>query len=557
MQQPWLEHYPQGVPDQVRTDSFPSLCAWLAECFRTHRERPAFVFMGRRISFGDIDAHAAAFAAWMQSRGLQRGDRVAVMLTNLPQYAVVVAGAWRAGLVVVNVSPQFSARELELQLKDAGAKAIVVLEHFAAVLQQVLPALPALQVVLAATGDLLGIVRGALANLHQRRRRAAVPRFSIDGALRFNEVLARGRGLAWTPVETGPEDIALLQYTGGTTGAARAAVLLHRNLLALVQQNAAWQGPALVGLPAGEQLQTACLLPFDQAAGFSAGLLLGLHHGACSLLLADAGDAGELLAQLAPYRLHSLPAAEPLYRALLQHPGFHRVDWSALRLSVASGMAVRPETARRWQQSTGCPISEAYGLSEAGSSVSCHPVGGTGFYGGAGLPLPGTELRLLGDDGAAVAPGSTGEIAIRGPQVMAGYWQRPEETARVMTADGFLRTGDIGVLDERGALRVVDRKTDMIIAGGYKVYPNEIEDVVTQMPGVLEAAAIGVEDEEGGERVKLVVVRSDTTLTAADVRAFCAANLAGYKRPEIVEFRAELPKTAVGKILRRALREAG
>ena len=557
MQQPWLEHDPQGVPAQVRTDLYASLPALLDECFRRYRDRPAFRFMGRSLSFDAVDARSRAFAAWLQSRGLVRGDRLAIMLPNLPQYPVAVAGALRAGLVVVNVNPQYTGRELEQQLKDAGAKLIVILDEHAAALQQARPALAPLQVVLTSIGDMLGFVKGAIVNQRRRRKRgAALPRHRLDGAVRFNDALAQGRRMTWTAPPLGPDDLAVLQYTGGTTGAARGAVLLHRNVVANLLQNEMWCRPALRRLAPDEQWQAVCALPLHQSFGFGVGMLLGLHMGACSLLIADADDTGAMLEQLARHRVHSLPAVGTVYQNLLRHPDFHRVDWSELRLSVGGGMAVRPATARQWLEHTGCPISACYGLSEAGPSVSCSPFGGVDNSGNVGLPLPGTELMLLDDDGSEVPTGSAGEIAIRGPQVMAGYWQRPDETARVMAPGGFMRSGDVGVIDERGHLRIVDRKKDMIQVGGFKVYPNEIEDVITQMPGVSEAAAIGIDDGDDGEIVKLVVVREDLEIGEADVRAFCAANLAGYKRPRIVEFRAELPKTAVGKILRRALRDA-
>ncbi|HJV69411.1 long-chain-fatty-acid--CoA ligase [Ideonella sp.] len=555
MEKIWLKQYPAGVPAEVTTDVYPSLVALLDESFRKHAKLPAYRFMGKSFSFEQIDDLSRAFAAYLQSLGLARGDRVAVMLPNVPQYPVAVAGILRAGLVVVNVNPLYTPRELEHQLKDSGAKAIVILENFAATLQQVADAVPTKQVVLAAMGDLMGLIKGTVVNHVVRKVKKLVPAFSLPQAVRFNEAVARGRGKPFTAPKVGPDDIAVLQYTGGTTGVSKGAVLLHRNLVANVLQSEAWYQPALRKIPAGEQVVTICALPLYHIFGFNTNMMLGLRMGGCNILIPNPRDIPTVLKDLSRERFHSFPAVNTLFNALANHPDFDSVDWSHLKISVGGGMAVQQATARLWLEKTGCPICEGYGLSETSPSATCNPVDTTAYSGTIGLPMPSTELTLLDDEGHEVPMGSPGEIAIRGPQVMAGYWQRPDETAKVMTADGFFRTGDIGVVDERGYFKIVDRKKDMILVSGFNVYPNEVEDVITQMPGVLECAAVGVPDDKAGEAVKVVIVKKDPGINDADVRSWCESNLTGYKRPKIIEFRTELPKTPVGKVLRRELRD--
>ena len=552
----WLKHDPAAVPAQLPTDRHVSLLTLLDECFARHAALPAFRYAGRSHSFAEIDAASRALAATLQSLGLRRGDRVAVMLPNVPQYPVAVAAVLRAGCVLVNVDAQFTSRELQHQLKDSGARAIVLLENFASVLQRVADAVPTRHVIVASMGDMRGSVKGALVNQLLRNVKKQVPAFDLPEAIRFNDALARGRHAAYAAPATGPDDIALLQYTGGTTGASRAAVLLHRNLVANVLQAEAWHRPALDKVPAGEQLNMVCVLPLHHIFGFTANLLLGLHRGACNLLIADAQDTAAMLKELARQRVHSFPAVDTIFNAVASHADCGQVDWSHLVLAIGGGMAVQPATARLWQQKTGCPICEGYGLSEASPSVSCTPVDGSACSGNIGLPLPGTELALLDDAGLEVGPGMAGEIAVRGPQVMAGYWQRPDETARVMTRDGFLRTGDIGRVDERGCFSLVERKKDLIIVAGFHVFPREIEELIATLPGVLECAACGIPDAADGEAVKLVVVKSDARLAEADVRAFCDTNLAAYKRPRHIEFRDTLPRSTIGKVLRRQLRGA-
>ena len=555
MEKIWLKQYPAGVPAHIDVDLYPSLVALIDESLTKYRDKPAYRFMGREISFSEVDDASRALAAWLQGQGLARGDRVAIMLPNVPQYPVVVAAILRAGLVVVNVNPLYTARELEHQLKDSGAKAIVVLENFAATVAKVIDHVPSKLVLLAAMGDMLGLVKGALVNHVVRRVKKMVPAFDLPGAVRFKDALSAGRHMSLSPAKLGPDDIAVLQYTGGTTGVSKGAVLLHRNLVANILQAEAWYQPALKKIPADEQIVTVCALPLYHIFGFNSNMMLGLRMGGCNILIANARDIGALLKDLSGQRFHSLPAVNTLFTALANHADFDTVDWSHLKISVGGGMAVTQGTARLWLEKTGCAICEGYGLSETSPSATCNPVDATAYSGTIGVPMPNTELALLDDDGHEVPPGQPGEIAIRGPQVMAGYWQRPDETAKVMTADGYFRTGDIGTVDDRGYFRIVDRKKDMILVSGFNVYPNEIEDVLSQMPGILECAAVGIPDEKAGEAVKLVLVKKTPTVTEADVRAYCEANLTGYKRPKLVEFRTELPKSAVGKILRRELRD--
>ncbi len=551
----WLKQYPAGVPAEIDVKQYTSLVALLDESFRRYADRIAYKFMGKAITFRQVDDASRALAAWLQSQGLAKGDRVAVMMPNVPQYPVAVAAILRAGLVVVNVNPLYTPRELEHQLKDSGAKAIVVVENFASVLAQVLAAVPTKKVVLTSMGDMLGFPKSLIVNYVVRKLKKLVPAFDIPGAIRFNDALAEGRGKAFRPVAVGPDDIAVLQYTGGTTGVSKGAVLLHRNLVANILQAEAWYQPALKKIPAGEQIVTICVLPLYHIFGFNSNMMLAMRMGGANILIANPRDLPGVFKELQGEKFHSLPAVNTLFNAMANHPDFSSVDWSSLVISVGGGMAVQSATAKLWLEKTGCPIVEGYGLSETSPSATCNPVDSTAYSGNIGLPMPSTELELLDDNGKEVPMGMPGEIAIRGPQVMAGYWQRPDETAKVMTADGFFRSGDIGVVDERGYFRIVDRKKDMILVSGFNVYPNEVEDVVTQMPGILECAAIGIPDEKAGEAVKLVIVRKDPAVTEAMVRAYCEANLTGYKRPKVVEFRTDLPKTPVGKILRRELRD--
>lgn len=555
MEKIWLKQYPAGVPATVDVAQYASLVALLEDSLKKHASLPAYKFMGKSISFAQVDEASRAMAAYLQSLGLDKGDRVAIMMPNVPQYPVAVAAILRAGYVVVNVNPLYTPRELEHQLKDSGAKAIVILENFGATLQQVLAAVPTKKIILTALGDMLGFPKAHIVNYVVRKVKKLVPPFELPAAVRFNDALSQGRSKTFTPAQVGPDDIAVLQYTGGTTGVSKGAVLLHRNLVANILQSEAWYQPALKKIPKGEQVVTVCALPLYHIFGFNTNMMLSMRMGGCNILIPNARDFAATLKELSQHKFHSFPAVSTLFNALANHPDFDKVDWSGLVISVGGGMAVQSATAKLWLEKTGCPICEGYGLSETSPSATCNPVDSTAYSGNIGLPMPNTELTLLDDDGKEVPLGQPGEIAIRGPQVMAGYWQRPDETAKVMTADGFFRTGDIGVCDERGYFKIVDRKKDMILVSGFNVYPNEVEDVVTQMDGILECAAVGVPDAKAGEAVKLVIVKKNAAVSEADVRTYCEAHLTGYKRPKYVEFRTELPKTPVGKILRRELRD--
>jgi len=555
MEKIWLKQYPAGVPPTIDVEQYPSLVALLDASFRQYADRPAYKFMRKAISFAQVDEASRALAAWLQAQGFEKGDRIAVMMPNVPQYPVVVAAILRAGLVIVNVNPLYTPRELEHQLKDAGAKGIFIVENFAATLAQVMSTVPTKRVVLSGIGDMLGFPKSTIVNYVLRKVKKAVPAYSIPGAVWFDDALRQGRRLPFKPAQVGGDDIAVLQYTGGTTGVSKGAILLHRNLVANILQSEAWYQPALKKIPAGEQITTICALPLYHIFGFNTNMMLAMRMGGCNILIPNPRDLPSMFKDLAGEKFHSFPAVNTLFMAMAHHPDFGSVDWSHLRISVGGGMAVQSATAKLWLEKTGCPIVEGYGLSETSPSVTCNPVDSTAYSGNIGLPMPNTEIALLDDEGREVPLGQPGEIAIRGPQVMAGYWQRPDETAKVMTAEGYFRSGDVGVVDDRGYFRIVDRKKDMILVSGFNVYPNEIEDVVTQMPGVLECAAIGIQDAKTGEAVKLVIVRKDPSVTEADVRAYCEANLTGYKRPKVIEFRNDLPKTPVGKILRRELRE--
>jgi long-chain acyl-CoA synthetase len=555
MEQTWLKHYPAGVPQAIDAGQYSSLVALLEESFQKYRHENAYLFMGKAMTFGQLDELSHAFAAYLQGQGYVPGDRIALMMPNVPQYPVALAGVLRAGCVVVNVNPLYTPRELEHQLKDSGAKAIVILENFAITLQQVMEAVPTRKVILTALGDMLGFPKSLIVNAVVRHVKKMVPAFRLPGALRFNDVLAEGRKGSLRPPAVGPDDMAVLQYTGGTTGVSKGAVLLHRNLVANILQSEAWYVPAIKKVPAGKQIVTVCALPIYHIFGFNTNVMLSMRTGGCNILIPNPRDIPAVFKELRRQDFHSVPAVNTLFGALANHKDFSTVDWSHLVLSVGGGMAVQSATAKLWLEKTGCPIVEGYGLSETSPGATCNPVVSTHYSGDIGMPLPGTEIKLLDDEGREVPFGMPGEIAIRGPQVMAGYWQRDDETAKCMTADGFFRTGDIGTVDARGHFKIVDRKKDMILVSGFNVYPNEVEDVVTQMPGILECAAVGVPDAKAGEAVKLVIVRSNPALTESDVRAYCEANMTGYKRPKLVEFRTTLPKTPVGKILRRELRD--
>ncbi|RLJ37513.1 long-chain-fatty-acid--CoA ligase [Acidovorax sp. 106] len=553
---PWLAAYPQGVPADIDPTQYASLVALMDEAFGRYADRVAYSFMGKDISFGQTDALSRAFAAYLQGQGLAKGDRVAIMMPNVPQYPVVVAAVLRAGFVVVNVNPLYTPRELEHQLKDSGAKAIVIIENFAATLQQCIANTPVKHVVLCAMGDQLGFLKGMLVNYVVRNVKKLVPEYSLPGAVRFNDAIAQGERGSFKAVDIKPDDIALLQYTGGTTGVSKGAVLLHRNVIANVLQAEAWNEPVMKSLAPGEQAVTVCALPLYHIFAFTANMMLSMRMGGKTILIPNPRDLPAVLKELSKHTFHSLPAVNTLFNGLANHPDFHTVNWKNLKVSVGGGMAVQGAVAKLWLGKTGCPICEGYGLSETSPIVSCNPVTAKEFTGTIGTPVPSTYIKLIDDEGREVTTlGQSGEIAIKGPQVMAGYWQRPDETAKVMTEDGYFKSGDVGVMDERGYFKIVDRKKDMVLVSGFNVYPNEVEEVVAALPGVLECAVVGVPDEKTGEAVKLVIVKKDPALTEAQVKEFCKANLTGYKQPRVIEFRTELPKTPVGKILRRELRD--
>jgi long-chain acyl-CoA synthetase len=551
----WLSSYPEGVPADIDPSTYPSLVALIEESFRKYADETAYSFMGKDVSYAETDQQSRALGAYLQSVGLQRGDRVAIMMPNVPQYPAAVAAVLRAGMVVVNVNPLYTPRELEHQLKDSGAKAIIIVENFGATLQKCIANTPVQHVVLASLGDRLGMLKGAIVNYVLRNVKKLVPPFSLPGAVRYNDAIARGQSAQLVTPDVGPDDVAVLQYTGGTTGVSKGAVLLHRNLVANLLQSEAWNQPATKNMPAGEQFTTVCALPLYHIFAFTVCMMLGLRMGGKVILIPNPRDLPAVLKELSKHRFHSLPAVNTLFNGLANHPDFGTVDWSHLRVSLGGGTAVQGPVAKLWLEKTGCAICEGYGLSETSPSATCNPTDSKVFTGTIGLPIPGTWIKILDDDGRELPVGKAGEIAIKGPQVMAGYWQRPDETAKVMTADGYFKSGDVGIMDERGYTRIVDRKKDMILVSGFNVYPNEVEDVVAAMPGVLEVAAIGIADDKTGEAVKLVVVKKDPAITEDTVRAFCHDNLTGYKRPKVIEFRAELPKTPVGKVLRRELRK--
>jgi len=553
---PWLSAYPQGVPAEIDATQYTSLVALMEEAFTKYRDRVAYSFMGKEFTYAQTDVQSRILAAYLQGLGLVKGDRVALMMPNVPQYPVAVAAVLRAGYVVVNVNPLYTARELEHQLKDSGAKAIVIIENFANTLEQCIANTPVKHVVLAAMGDQLGMLKGALVNYVVRNVKKMVPAFNLPNAVRFNDAVARGtRGTLKRP-DLKPDDVAVLQYTGGTTGVSKGAVLLHRNVIANVLQSEAWNGPAMATMQPGVQPTYVCALPLYHIFAFTVNMMLGMRTGGKNILIPNPRDLPAVLKELSKHTIHSFPAVNTLFNGLANHPDFNTVDWSHLKVSLGGGMAVTGAVAKLWLEKTGCPICEGYGLSETSPSASCNPTNSKAFTGTIGVPIPGTYFKLLDDDGNEVPAGQPGEIAIKGPQVMAGYWQRPDETAKVMTPDGYFKSGDIGVLEANGFFRIVDRKKDMILVSGFNVYPNEVEDVVAGMEGVMECACVGVVDEKSGEAVKLVIVKKNPELTEAQVREFCKTNLTGYKQPKVVEFRTDLPKTPVGKILRRELRDA-
>ena len=558
MRRPWLQQYPPGVPAQARVDAFANLPDLLEAACRRFPQRDAMCCMETRLSFQALDTLSLSLGAWLQGLGLVQGSRVAVMMPNVPQYLVAIAGILRAGFVVVNVNPLYTPRELEHQLKDSGARAIIVLENFGFTLEEAIEHSDVEHVLLASMGDLLGFWRGRFVNLAVRHLKKMVPAFRLPldrgrTVTRFNDALAAGGQSRLNRPTIKPEDPAFLQYTGGTTGVSKGATLSHGNVVANIMQCEAWFKPMLDQVGEG-QLTIVCALPLYHIFALTICALMGAHFGAMNLLIPNPRDFPGFVRTLARHRVNMFPAVNTLFNALVNEPEFARLDFTGLVVSNGGGMAVQRATAEKWLKVTGCPIVEGYGLSETSPVATSNRLDVREFSGTIGLPMPSTDIAIRDDDGADVSIGQPGEICIRGPQVMLGYWNRPEETAAVMTQDGFFRSGDIGVMDEQGYVRIVDRKKDMILVSGFNVYPNEIEQVVGLHPGVLECAAVGVPDERSGEAVKLFIVRSDPTLSEEEIIAYCRENFTAYKRPKYLEFRDELPKSNVGKILRRELR---
>jgi long-chain acyl-CoA synthetase len=549
----WQQHYQPGVPADIDWTQYRSLTHLLEEAFAKYADRPAYACMGKSMRFSELDRLSANMAAWLQGQGLAPGARVAIMLPNLLQYPVAMAAVLRAGYTIVNVNPLYTARELQHQLADSGAEVLVVLENFAHTAADVIANTKVKHVIVASMGELLGGAKGLVVNLVVRHVKKLVPAWSLPGAITFKRMLAEGAKRTLKPVTVGHDDVAFLQYTGGTTGISKGAVLLHKQVIANVLQNEAWFGPVLARAPG--QPQFACALPLYHIYALTVCALLGMRVGAMNLLIPNPRDIKGFIKELGGYRINVFPAVNTLYNALMNDPDFAKLDFSGLLVCPGGGMAVQKPVADKWLKLTGIPIVEGYGLSETSPVVSANRCDITEFSGTIGMPLPSTEICILDDDSRPVPFGQPGEIAVRGPQVMAGYWNRPDETAKVMTPDGYFKTGDIGIMDERGYIKIVDRKKDMILVSGFNVYPNEVEEVVMAHPSVLEAACVGVPDEHSGEAVKLYVVRRDGALSKEDLLAYCREQLTGYKRPKYIEFRDSLPKTNVGKILRRELRD--
>jgi long-chain acyl-CoA synthetase len=554
MERIWLKQYPAGVPADIDVTQYPSLVALLEESFAKFRDRKAFICMDKSITYRELDEMSVALGAYLQSKGLAKGARVALMMPNVLQYPVATAAVLRAGYAVVNVNPLYTPRELEHQLKDSGAEAIIVLENFASTVQQVIARTAVKHVIVGSMGDMLGL-KGVIVNLVVRRVKKMVPAWSLPGSVSFNDALAAGRGIKLNRPAIGPDDVAFLQYTGGTTGVSKGATLLHRNILANVLQNDAWLQPALRRPPHVDQLFIVCALPLYHIFALTACFLLAMRAGGVNLLIPNPRDMPGFVKELMKYQINSFPAVNTLFNGLLHTPGFDQVDFSKLKISNGGGMAVQKAVADKWLKTTGCSIAEGYGLSETAPTLTCNPADIDQFNGSIGVPVPSTWLAIRDDDGNDVPLGQPGEICAKGPQIMSGYWNRPDETAKVMTPDGYFRTGDIGIMTPDGYTKIVDRKKDMILVSGFNVYPNEVEDVIASHPGVMECAVIGVADERSSEAVKAFIVRKDLTLTAEDIIKFCHTELTNYKVPKQIEFRTSLPKTNVGKILRRELRD--
>jgi long-chain acyl-CoA synthetase len=550
---PWIASYPKGIPAEITPLNVSSIGDLLVDSCRRFAGRPAFTCMDKSLTFAEVERKSAAFGAWLQSRGLKKGARVAIMMPNVLQYPVAMMAILRAGYTVVNVNPLYTPRELEHQLKDSGAEAIVIIENFAKTLEQVIAKTPVKHVVVATMGDMLG-VKGIIVNLVVRRVKKMVPAWSLPGHVKFNQALKEGEKLTFKPAKVEPDDIAFLQYTGGTTGVSKGATLLHRNILANVAQNALWLEGAYVKKARPDRPVYLCALPLYHIYALTVNAIMGMQQGAQNILIPNPRDIPALVKEFAKYKVNVFPGLNTLFNALLNNEDFRKLDFKPLLLTFGGGMAVQKPVADRWKEVTGLVIAEGYGLSETSPVATGNRGDADEFSGTIGLPIPSTEIAIRDEDGKDLPLGEVGEICIRGPQVMAGYWNRPDETAKVMTSDGFFKSGDMGFMDDRGYVKIVDRKKDMILVSGFNVYPNELEEVVASHPGVLEVAAIGVPDEKSGEVPKIFVVKKDPNLSANEILSFCKDKLTAYKMPRHVEFRSELPKTNVGKILRRELR---
>jgi len=548
----WLKSYPEGIPAEMPPSEFRSVREMFESAFKAYPDRPAYTNMGTTMSFRQLDQLSMQFACYLQQElGLTRGERVAIMLPNILQYPVALCGIFRAGLVVVNVNPLYTARELEHQLSDSGAKCIIILENFAHILEEVVEKTSVEQVVLTGVGDMLSFPKGALTNFVLRHIKKSVPKYSLPGSRRFKSALEAGEALQLSPVELGFADIAFLQYTGGTTGVSKGAMLSHRNMVSNVQQTIVWQADAYADL---ESIIAITALPLYHIFSLQGNCLTVMAQGGLNVLITNPRDFEGFAKEISRYPFNLLTAVNTMFAALMNTPSFEKIDFSALRVCIGGGMAVQPAVAKEWRERTGGPVLQGYGLTETSPAAIVNPIGAE-FTGAIGLPLPSTDVSIRDDDGKDLGVGDIGEICIKGPQVMEGYWRRAAETQNVMLPGGWLRTGDIGRVDENGYIFIEDRKKDMILVSGFNVYPNEIENVVVEMDGILEAAAIGIEDERSGEVVKIFAVRKNDTVTEQDVLDYCRENLTNYKRPRSIEFRDELPKTNVGKILRRALRD--
>jgi long-chain acyl-CoA synthetase len=552
-ERPWLTQYPQGVPAQIDVDEFPSVVAVLESAIQKYRDRPAFANLGKTLTYAQIDELSAQFAAYLLGElKLKKGDRVAIMMPNCLQYPIATFGVLRAGLTVVNTNPMYTARELRHQLVDSGASAILVLDNFAHTVQEVIGDTQVKQVITTGLGDMLGFPKGAVVNFVLKYIKKMVPEYDLPGAIRFRDALSLGQRHTLPEVEISPQDIAFLQYTGGTTGVAKGAMLTHRNMVANMQQAAAWVG---TNVKYGEEIIITAL-PLYHIFALTANGLVFMKFGGLNYMITNPRDMKNFVKELKGVRFTAITGVNTLFNGLLNTPGFSELDFSSLHLTLGGGMAVQRAVADRWKQVTGVTLVEAYGLTESAPAACINPMDLAAYNGAIGLPISSTDACVKDENGNMLPVGEVGELCIKGPQIMKGYWNRPEETAAAIDPDGWLHTGDMARMDEQGFFYIVDRKKDMILVSGFNVYPNEVEDVIAMMPGVLEVAAVGVPDEKSGEAVKVVIVRKDPSLTAEQVKAHARENLTGYKHPKFVEFRTELPKTNVGKILRRELRDA-